>query len=579
MGGKVAAPATRWRVFPENKEVSGRLAEAIGVSPLIGQLLLNRGLKSLAEAKRYMGVGGASSLHSSVPGEGGFPTEWVRDVAALFAHHLQKGSRVLLIGDYDVDGMTSSTIALGVLKEIGLKVKSYIPHRFDDGYGVNMGVMGEAVRSGYGLVITLDCGISNVAEIAYLKTHSPETDVIIMDHHRVPNPAPAANVIINPQLLDARDPLHLLCTAGIVFLLLKQVCELAFPGVDVMRFVDVAALGTVADIVPLKDANRDIVREGLVALAQSPHAGLRALLSECNLGGRELTSEDIGFGIGPRLNAAGRLTHAKMGVDLLTEPDWNKAVHLAKRLNNLNQDRRQLGEFSLLEVEQQLSIQPELLAVPILVMSHTQWHAGVIGITAAQLVRRYERPVVLVAVDDGVGRGSARSVPGVDIYSILKTVSHHMESFGGHHQAAGFKILPENIPAFEAELRAKADVSITDEDLQLYVDVDGALSPDQMSVQTAESLQVLAPFGHQNTAPVFYSDQLIPIDSKLVGDGKHLKVRFQDRDSNKTVDAIGFGLADKLSTLYKERVEILFHLEVNEWNGMVKPQLKLVDVR
>lgn len=575
----MAAPDAKWRVYPSNEAVSVKLAKAVGVAPLIGQLLLNRGLKSLEEAQHYLGVGGTRILHSSVPGKGGFPRDWVSDVAALLKRHLDKGSKVLLIGDYDVDGMTSSTIALGVLKELGFKVKSYIPHRFQDGYGVNMNVMAEAVREGYGLVMTLDCGISNVAEIGYLKSHAPDTDVIILDHHRVPDPAPNADVIVNPQLLDSSDPLHVLCTAGIVFLLLKQVCERAFPDVNVMRFVDLAAVGTVADIVPLKAGNRDIVREGLAALAQSEHPGMRALLSECKLGGRELTSEDIGFGIGPRLNAAGRLTHAKMGVDLLTQSDWKQAVDLARRLNNLNQDRRQLGEFSLLEVEQQLAISPELLGVPVLVMSNTQWHAGVIGITAAHLVRRYERPVVLVAVDDGVGRGSARSVPGVDVYTLLKSVSHHMETFGGHHQAAGFKILPENIPAFEAELRERALDNIAPTDLQLYVDVDAALAPELMTVEMAESLQILAPFGHQNAAPVFYSDQLLPIDSKLVGDGKHLKVRFQDRSGNKTIDAIGFGLADKLSILYKNRVEILFHLEVNEWNGMVKPQLKLVDVR
>ena len=261
-------PPPKWRVYPENKEVADRLSEMLNVPSVVGQLLLNRGIRSLEDAKRYLGVSGVVNRVTE-PGYSGFPQNWIASLLEMLQVHLKHRAKVLLIGDYDVDGMTSTTIALGVLRDIGFKVDSYIPHRFQDGYGVNMAVMDRVAQEGYGVVITLDCGITSQAEFAYLKSIAPQVDVVIMDHHRVPDPPPDVRLIINPQLLPDTDPLHLLCTAGIAFMAFKQVCELGFSGVDVGRFVDIAAMGTVADIVPLIGANRDIVRDGLVALANS----------------------------------------------------------------------------------------------------------------------------------------------------------------------------------------------------------------------------------------------------------------------------------------------------------------------
>lgn len=560
-----------WQVFPKQETIVEGICARLEQDPLVAQLLLNRNIRSLAAARAFL----------EPPEEGfdaGFPETDMTTFATLLSEAIEQKQRIFIVGDYDVDGMTSTSMFTLFLRELGAEVAYYIPHRFSEGYGLNMGMMDTVIHQQVDLLITLDCGISNLAELNYLKSKR-ELKVVIMDHHTMPKDLPPADLIINPKCLEESHPYYFLCTAGIVFKVLGDYVQRMGLDFDVEQFCDLAALGTVADVVPLIDENRVIVRRGLKRLSQRKNVGIRALLDAAEIDAPEITSTDIGFGIGPRLNAAGRLRHAKEGVALLTETDHQKAYKLARDLDKLNQERRQIGERMYKEAKAMVEADPSMLEDNILVLSSPIWHSGVIGITASQLVKDYKVPAMLISADGKVARGSARSVPGVNCYTLLSKCKDYFEGFGGHKEAAGFSIDPARIPEFQKALRAVARESVVEEDCRFVVDIDAVLEPSRLSMKTVRLLEPLMPYGHGNPEPVFYTNELVPVEFKTVGNGQHLKCTFSDPTGKMMVDAIGFRLSDKIDRLYKKRVELVFHLDINRWMGRETMQLRLIDIK
>jgi single-stranded-DNA-specific exonuclease len=553
-----------WHLIESSPELSHKISAKLGVSPLLAQLLLNRNIRSLDHAKSFLDP----TLTANYQFEHADFMVVLDLVRRCIAHRRQ----IVVYGDYDVDGMTSTTMMVHVLRGLGAKVAYYIPHRFVDGYGLNVRILPQLIEMQTALLLTLDCGVSNVEEIAIIKEAG--MSVVVMDHHQLPDVLPPTDMMINPRFYSTDHPLAPLCTAGIVY---KFIEFLALHDESVIPdlYIDLAALGTIADVAALTGENRRIVSTGLRYLSRSKWPGIQALKQVANLDKPSVTVRDVGFSIAPRLNAAGRLGHAKMGVDLLLSDTVPKAMALAVHLQQLNESRQAIGTAIMHEATQAVGAE----VGPVVVLDSDTWHAGVIGIIASRLVEKYGVPAVLIAVQDGLGRGSARTSGHVNIYELLKTCRPFFKTFGGHKEAAGFSILPDQIEPFKRALNLAAQEFVKPEDLVTVVSLDGVLGMDDMTLGMIHELGALGPFGQGNPIPAFYSRELRVLEAKLVGNGQHIKVTFTDRTGSRVVDGIGFGMGDRLEMIYQPNIEIAFQLESNEWNGRVSPQLQLMDCR
>lgn len=561
---------TRWQIYPANRELSEKIGTRINRNPIIAQILLNRKIRSMDQARVFM-----SPELDSVSDT--LNTEQL-DICVALLSQLKPKSRIAVFGDYDVDGMTSTSIMTDFLTRMGFKVDFHIPHRFSEGYGLNEAFITKVINGNHSLLITLDCGISNEKEIAYLKANR-DIPVIILDHHTLPSRLPAADCILNPRMLHHHHPMYHLCTAGIVYHTVHYVARALKLDFDAEEYLDLAALGTIADVVPLVDYNRALAKLGLKTLAARKRVGLRELLEVSDLK-PVISAVDVGFKIAPRLNAAGRLSHARLGVELMLNKDENSAREMAQQLQQINQKRRQTGTALFAEADAHIKANPHLLENQILVLSGTGWHSGVIGITCSQLVQKYARPVVLIAVDDGMGRGSARTQGPVNIYEQLLACEQFFIDFGGHKEAAGFSIQEDQILPFMKALIAHANATVNPKDLQPVIEIDAKVDPVDLNLDLVSELAELAPFGAGNAEPILYTNALTAIDFRCVGETQnHLKITFTDQSKRFIVDGIGFSLGHKIDVLAKKHVEVAFTLEANTWNGKTVPQMKIVDIR
>ena len=558
----------RWRIHSQDKELASKLASKIGQSNVLSQLLLNRGVNTLQHAYEMVG---------KVVVESQFSQEKLDLVYNLIRDAITKKRPILLYGDYDVDGMTSTSIMVKALTLLGAVVRYKIPHRFDQGYGLSMDIVDLVKNENTALLITLDCGVTNVAEINALKDQT-DVNVVVIDHHQLPEESPRYDAMLNPKELLEDDPLFHLCTAGIVYKFVEYLAQ-KYEKIKPEEFIDLAAIGTIADIATLQGENRRIVTEGLKVLAKTKHYGLQSLLQRAGFDNPFVTARDIGFVIAPRLNAAGRLSTAQHGVELLLSNNQEHAFSISSKLELMNNNRREIDKNMLEECIHMIESDPDFYDNDVLVLGKQGWHAGVIGITASKLVDRYSKPVVIVAIDDDIARGSARSFGDVSIYHILKKCKQFFTKFGGHKQAAGFSLLPENFEAFQSYMFKTAAKSIDPEQLYDFLAVDMSIESDEISLDLAEELTVLEPYGMGNSEPLFYSNSFKVVDFKTVGDGTHLKATFVSKKTSKIVDAIGFGLADKISLLYKDDIHLVFSLDINNWKNKKSLQLKLKDIK
>ncbi|ADL08121.1 single-stranded-DNA-specific exonuclease RecJ [Thermosediminibacter oceani] len=487
---------------------------------------------------------------------------------------LAAGEKITVYGDYDVDGITGCCLMVRALREMGGNVDFYIPSRLDEGYGLNKEALEKIAREGTTLIITVDNGIASHDEVRYAKELG--VDVIITDHHEPHEVVPDAAAVINPKQKDCPYPFKNLAGVGVAFKFIQ-----ALAGSDdeiLLKYLDLAALGTIADMVPLVDENRIIAKHGLNALKNTDKPGLSALMSQSRLDDAELNAEKISYILAPRLNAAGRLSDATTAVQLLLTDDTEEARELAMALEDLNRERQALENKIYNEVREYVEKNIDLENVRVIVASSSRWHPGVIGIVASKLVQCYCMPCILIAEEGEEGKGSARSIPGFNIFEALDKLSYMLDKFGGHDQAAGFTIKVREIGTFRSKINELArEISREKWDIRLNIDLE--LKSEDINMELAEQLKILEPFGFGNPKPLFICKNLSVERVRAVGEGeKHLKIFLKKR--RKEFSAIGFNLG-----AYKDKLEMApfidaaFYLELNEWEGVREPQLNLKDIK
>ncbi|HLY95316.1 MAG TPA: single-stranded-DNA-specific exonuclease RecJ, partial [Gaiellaceae bacterium] len=470
-------------------------------------------------------------------------------------------------GDYDVDGIAATTLAVLLLRELGADVDWHLPSRFDEGYGVSADTIARLADEGCGLVITVDCGITAVAEVAEARARGLE--VIVTDHHRPGESLPDCPIVATR---PSEYPFPELCGTGVVYKLGQ-----ALFGVDSeipQRHLDLVALATIADVVPLVDENRSLATAGLRALACTQKVGLRALMRAAGVDPATVDAGAVGFRLAPRINAAGRLGHPRAALQLLLTDDEDDARKLANDLEELNRDRQAVEGRIVREAIAQVESWPEEdRQRRAYVVAGADWHEGVIGIVASRLVERFNRPVVLIAGTDGDWKGSGRSIPSFDLHGGLAACSHLLGRWGGHRAAAGLSIKPENVAAFAEAFAAHAAELLLEDDLQPVTHIDGIVPRDTpLTLELCAELARLAPFGLGNPNVTLLAPGCKLGDLATVGEGKHLRFRVR-RNGFDAGSAIAFGFGSRLDSYGSGDYDVAFRLQENRWNGTVSPQL------
>ncbi len=568
----MSAVSTRWKFTQPDPGLVHQAEQEFSVPEIYARVLVHRGITS-----REMGIPffnpDPTQLHDPF---------LLKDMEAAVDRVLEQlGAKrpILIFGDYDVDGTTGASLLYLFLKSIGARVSTYIPNRETEGYGFSRGGVDYAALIGADLLITCDCGISALEQVE--RARDKGIDVIITDHHIPDTKLPAAAAILNPKRADCAYPFEGLCGVGVAFKLALAVAEKGGydPGL-VWDHVDLVALGTAADLVPVLDENRAIVNEGLRLIRERSRPGIAALWQVSGLAGKDVTVGRLVFGIAPKLNAAGRLGDAGRAVKLLTTDNRYLAVNMARVLVAENDRRRIIQENTVEEAIFQVNAHHDLSREKALVLSGEDWHQGVIGIVAARIRDLFHRPTVIIAMENGVGKGSARSMAGFDLYEALTQCREHLLNFGGHAVAAGLSVNHEALPAFTDRFLAWADQQLTDEQLQPHLTVEGECPLDLIDSRFLRFLDSLAPYGPGNRRPVFTARGVreagVP---RLVGESaSHLKCRLVQNST--TFDAIGFDLADHFEKLLlKKPLDIAYVVEENKWQGSRKVQLQLRDIK
>jgi single-stranded-DNA-specific exonuclease len=536
------------------------LVRALGIAPLTAAVLVRRGHSDPDEARRFLD--GEQPPHDPfLLGDMAAACEQIR--AAV-----EQKRRICVHGDYDVDGIAATTLAVLLLRELGADVVWHLPSRFDEGYGIRSETLSRLADSGCGLVLTVDCGITAAAEVAEAKERG--LDVVVTDHHRPGETLPDCPIVATR---PSAYPFPELCGTGVVYKLGQALfgIESEIP----RRHLDLVALATIADVVPLVDENRTLAIAGLRALARTSKPGLRALIQRAGVDPATIDAGAVGFRLAPRLNAAGRLGHPREALELLLTEDEAGAGRLADSLEELNRERQAIeGRIVREAVAQVESWPPEKRARRAYAVAGADWHEGVIGIVASRLVERYHRPVVLIAGTDGDWKGSGRSVPSFDLHAALGACAGLLGRWGGHRAAAGLSIAEENVEAFGEAFAAEAAAVLDEEDLEPVTPIDAVVARGtDLSLSLCAELARLAPFGLGNPAPTLLAPGCGLVEAATVGDGKHLRFRVR-RDGRDAGSAIAFGQGARLEQLRPDAgYDIAFRLEENHWNGTVAPQL------
>jgi len=550
-----------------------RLVRELGLEPLAARVLACRGLSEPAEAEQFL----ASRL-ADLPDP--FLMKGMEPAVARLERALRERQRIALYGDYDVDGVTATALLAGFLEAVGGDVITYVPHRLTEGYGLNVEAVRRLAARGARLLVALDCGITGVAEVQ--EAAHQGVDAVVVDHHTAPVELPRAVAILNPHQPGCDYPYKPLAAVGVTFCLTmalrKRLRESGWfergrPEPNLREALDLVALGTVADVVALTGVNRILVRFGLETLSNTRRPGLRALKRVAGLSeGAPVSAGQIGFRLGPRINAAGRLDDASRGVRLMLERAEPAAMALAEELDRENRARQEI-ERQILEEATSLATERVSAGARGLVLGREGWHSGVIGIVASRIVERFHRPTVLVGVSEGVGRGSGRSIEGFHLHEALAHCAQHLTRFGGHRHAAGVTLDASALPAFREAFEARAAERLAPEDLVPRCRIEGRCAPGEVTERAARSIERLAPFGAGHPEPLFALRGL-PARARTVGaDGVHLKLAF-----GPGLDAIGFSLGDRLE-LCRGEVEAAVALAFDAFDGPARLQLKIKDLR
>lgn len=573
-----------WRFAPYDQAAARQLSGTTQLSPLAAQVLYGRGYET-AEAARGFLDAKLSDLHppESLPG--------VPEATDRILKAISENRRITIYGDYDVDGVTATSLLWHCLKLAGADVHYYVPHRLEEGYGLNC----EALKSIHddapnSLVVTVDCGIASVEEAAYARELGLE--LIVTDHHQFADSLPEAACLVHPRLPETDYPFGDLCGAGVAFKLAWAICKRLGDGKNasprmrefLLDAVGLTAIGTIADVVPLVGENRVIVRYGLNSLLDRANIGLKALMhiSELN-NNRLLDSEDIGFGLAPRINAAGRLGQARLAVELLTTDKTDRAVALADYLNQQNEMRKTVERRMLKQAKEQVEANPDWENAPALVLADPDWHAGVIGIVAGRVASHFGRPAIMISINkqDQTGQGSARTFAGFDLHAGLSSASEHLIKFGGHQAAAGLRIHADKLDDFRAAFCnfVSSNHEVTERDLEIDIDAEVRLA--DLTHRAVTELDKLGPFGQGNPRPVLACTnvELTEPPRKMGGGDRHLSVRV--RQYGRVMRGVSFGNGEWADEMAKVSgpISICFKPTINRFRGQENVEFHLVDWR
>ncbi|RKQ37887.1 single-stranded-DNA-specific exonuclease RecJ [Oceanobacillus halophilus] len=548
----------KWN-YSEPIDITTGLDELSEISPIIKKMLLQRGITTKEEANQFLSPD-LHQLHS--------PEQLSSITKATERVHqaISNKEKILVFGDYDADGVSSTTVMLKTLLELGADCDYYIPNRFSEGYGPNEEAFIEAYKSGFTLIITVDTGIAAVHEAAVAKELN--IDLIITDHHEVQDELPDAFAILHPKC-SPEYPFKELAGVGVAFKFAE-----ALLGYFPKHLLEFVAIGTIADLVPLVDENRVLTFYGLHALTISKNLGIKALKNVCKMNGN-ITEEDVGFSIGPRLNAVGRLQDADLAVQLLMSDDLYEATELAEEIEAINEQRKEIVNNIVKEAEQIVS---EVEGV--IVVAKEGWNEGVLGIVASKLVRKYDRPAIVLTIkpETGEAKGSARSIPAFDLFQNCMKVRELFTHFGGHAQAAGMTLPVENINCINEKLNEFIYKELSEDDFKQEIEITDTLNLSDISIELIKEISRLSPFGMKNPKPLFQIVE-IPDNVRQIGSSKnHLKLQFKKEKTQ--VEGIGFGQGDLYHFISPMTpLTVVGELSINEWNGMKKPQIMIRDMR
>ena len=566
----------KWNYNPpteEQKRTAGELAEKIGMNPILTQLLVERGITTESAAKRFFRPQLADLINPFLMKDMDIAVDRLNDAMA-------RKERILVYGDYDVDGCTAVALVYKFLQQFYSNIEYYIPDRYEEGYGVSRKGIDYAKQQGVKLIIILDCGIKAINEIAYAKEQG--IDFIICDHHVPDDVMPPAVAILNPKRTDDSYPFKHLCGCGVGFKFMQAFAKNnSIPFSRLIPLLDLCAVSIAADIVPVVDENRILAYHGLKQLNQNPSIGLKAIIDICGLNGRELSMSDIVFKIGPRINASGRMENGKESVDLLVEKDFSTALSQAKHINEYNEQRKDIDKQMTEEANIIVSKLENQRHQSSIVLYDENWKKGVIGIVASRLTEIYFRPTVVLTRDGEFATGSARSVMGFDVYAAIKSCRDLLVNFGGHTYAAGLTLRWDDIPEFRRRFQEFVDEHIMPEQQEANINVDAIIDFKDISKRLYNDLKRFSPFGPGNTKPLFCTKAVYDYGtSKVVGrEQEHIKLELVDSKSSAVVNGIAFGQSAAARYIKSKRsFDIVYTIEDNVFKRN-QVQLQIEDIR
>ena len=556
----------KWQIFEPDKNKIEEIKNKYKVNQLLATILANRNILKEEDIRLFLN-----------PTRNDFYNPFLitdMDIAVnRIIKAIENKENITIYGDYDVDGITSITVLKSFLNDIGVETNTYIPNRLIEGYGLNKEAIDKISKKGCNLMITVDCGISAIEEIEYANSLGIET--IITDHHEAGNEIPKAIAVIDNKRKDSKYPFRELAGVGVVFKLIQAIgITLKLKEESYLKYLDIVCIGTISDIVPLVDENRVIAKLGLLLVAQTKNIGLRSIINSS--GYNKIDSNTISFGVAPRINACGRMGKAEEALELFLSKDKNEVNELTNKLNEHNR-KRQETEKTIFENAVEKIKEEHLDENKAIIVGGENWHHGVIGIVSSKITEMYFKPSILFSFEeDGIGKGSGRSIPGFDLHEALMKCSDTIEKFGGHSMAVGITVKKDNLEKFKKEFEQIATQSKIDEIIPI-INIDAKVDLSDIDKEMVESLKQLEPFGEANKMPIFLFKNL-KIDSiRALSEGKHLKLTL--KDNNNIINAIGFNIG-KLADEYRigDKIDVVGTLEINTFNGVDNLQINIKDI-
>ena len=555
----------KWQIYQSDYEKIKELQEKYNINKLLATILSNRGIIEEKQIKKFLDPKRTDFYNP-------FLMPDMESAVNRILKAIENNEKIIIYGDYDVDGITSVTVLKSFFQDRGIHVDEYIPNRLNEGYGLNKTAIEKISKQKYTLMITVDCGISAIEEIDYANQLGIET--IVTDHHEPGNELPKALAVVDAKRKDNKYPCRNLAGVGVVFKLIQALSiKLNLDEKEYLKYLDIVCVGTISDIVPLEDENRVIVKLGLKLVSQTRNLGLREILKLS--GYQQIDSTTISFGVAPRINACGRMGHQEDALKLFTTKDINEVIKLAEKLNEYNKERQDI-EKNIYNEAIEIIDKDDLDKKNTIVVMGKNWHHGVIGIVSSKITEQYFKPSILLCEEDDYGKGSGRSIPGFDLYKALTECKDTIDKFGGHSMAVGINVKKEQFNEFRNKLEEIAKEQHIEEIVPI-LNIDAQVELDEINKDMVNSLKELEPYGEGNKMPIFAFKNLRIDSIRALSEGKHLKLTLKDKKN--IVNAIGFNLG-YLSSEYKigDKIDVVGNLEINSFNGVDNLQINIKDI-